>query len=96
MILPVSVPTPFLAAAADVRSSRISCNVSRVVYAGLDAVSRIPKVWNEIVLNESVDSRISLSDHSDPETVPTAGGNISTYCKGQAFQVGSCPQYIDY
>ena len=31
---------------------------------------------DEVVLNESVDSRISLSNPSDPETVPTAGGNI--------------------
>ena len=31
---------------------------------------------NGVVLNESVDSRISLSNPSDPETVPTAGGNI--------------------
>ena len=29
-----------------------------------------------VVLDESVDSRISLSDPSDPETVSTAGGNI--------------------
>ena len=32
---------------------------------------------NGVVLDESIDSRISLSDPSDPETVPTAGGNIS-------------------
>ena len=31
---------------------------------------------NGVVLNESVDSRISLSNPSDPETVSTAGGNI--------------------
>ena len=33
---------------------------------------------NGVVLDESVDSRISLSDPSDPETVPTAGGIISS------------------
>ena len=33
---------------------------------------------NGVVLNESADSRISLGNPSDPETVPTAGGNIST------------------
>ena len=32
---------------------------------------------NGAVQNESVDSRISLSNPSDPETVPTPGGNIS-------------------
>ena len=33
---------------------------------------------NGIVLNESVDSRISLSNPSDLETVSTGGGNISS------------------
>ena len=33
---------------------------------------------NGVVLNESVDSQISISNPSDPETVPTAGGNISS------------------
>ena len=33
---------------------------------------------NGAVQNESVDSRISLSNPSDPEPVPTAGGNISS------------------
>ena len=33
---------------------------------------------NGVVLNESADSRISLSNLSGPETVPTAGGNISS------------------
>ena len=33
---------------------------------------------NGVVLNESVDSRISLSNPSGPETVPTPGGNISS------------------
>ena len=35
-------------------------------------------IRNGEVLNESVDSRISLSNPSDPETVPTSGGNISS------------------
>ena len=30
-----------------------------------------------VTLDRNVDSRISLSDPSDPETVSTAGGNIS-------------------
>ena len=30
-----------------------------------------------VVLDRNAGSRISLSDPSDPETVPTAGGNIS-------------------
>ena len=33
---------------------------------------------NGVVLDESTDSRISLSNPSDPETVSTAGGNISS------------------
>ena len=33
---------------------------------------------NGVVQNESVDSRISLSNPSDPEPVLTAGGNISS------------------
>ena len=33
---------------------------------------------NGVVLDESVDSRISLSNLSDPETISTAGGNISS------------------
>ena len=33
---------------------------------------------NGVVLDGNVDSRISLSNPSDPETVPTAGGNISS------------------
>ena len=33
---------------------------------------------NGVVLDESVDSRISLSNPSDPETISTAGGNISS------------------
>ena len=35
-------------------------------------------IRNGVVLNESVDSRISLSNPSDPETVSTPGGNISS------------------
>ena len=33
---------------------------------------------NGVILDRNVDSRISLSDLSDPETVSTAGGNISS------------------
>ena len=35
-------------------------------------------IRNGVVLNESIDSRISLSNPSDPVPVPTAGGNISS------------------
>ena len=31
-----------------------------------------------VTLDRNIDSRISLSDPSDPETVSTAGGNISS------------------
>ena len=33
---------------------------------------------NGVVLDGNVDSRISLDNPSGPETVPTAGGNISS------------------
>ena len=39
---------------------------------------QITWIRNGVVLDESVDSRISLSNPSDPETVSTAGGNISS------------------
>ena len=35
-------------------------------------------VRDGVTLDRNVDSRISLSDPSGPETVPTAGGNISS------------------